>query len=1229
MKSGRLGVSFKARPAVVPRHSGLEAMPDLPSGTVTFLFTDIEGSTQLWEQYPEAMTHALARHDATLRDAIEARGGHVFKTVGDAFYAVFTAAPAAVAAALAAQRALVDLRPAGVGPPLRVRMALHTGAAQERDSDYFGPPLNRVARLLAAGHGGQVLLSLATAGLVRDALPAGAGLRDLGECHLNDLLRPEQVFQLVAPGLPSEFPPLRSAATRAGSAPVTRPTGQSLPVPPASFVGRERELATMVERLQAAGRGEGAVVLVAGEPGIGKTRLVEEFTLAARGHGAAVVWGRCYEGDWAPPFGPWVEALRAYIGTVAPERLREHLGPAAASLARLMPEVRTVLPDLGEPAPLSTDEERFRLYEAVTQLLRTASAMHTLVLVLDDLHWADRDSLALLRHVVRSIRRAGSPQDAVPSGRARLLLIGAYRDMELDHGHPLPDVLAVLRREAESVRLPIRGLSEPEVAQYLTQAAGEELSPSLVQVMHGETDGNPFYLREVFHHLVEEGKLIRRADRWVAAGDAGALAIPEGVRQVIDRRVSRLTSETNTVLRLAAAFTGGFAFQVLQALTDLPEDRLLDCIDEALHAQLIRPAGEGAGEETYDFAHALVRHTLYDELSPSRKVRLHRRIAEALERVYAGHAQSHAAELAAQYHASASLPGAARGIPYALAAADQAKASYAHDRAVVFLRMARDLARESPPATAADILCRLAVAEAEALMLVEAERTVEEALTALAHAGAEPAVVAEFLAVVARALKDTGAPPPVWEPLVERGLALTGDRRDLTWARLMLLRDPIEPVSSGIINAGRWVGFDAQAVAIARATGDEDDYARTLEPFDWHTREETEAILALARKWQRPSAIMHALNVAARELLYRHGAFRGATERFQELLATSERFGSIPQQAEALVHLISAQAALGWLAQARETRERAEELVARLGRAHRLRVVQSFQAYYLDGDWPAIAEARARPLADPWAGRIPIQLPAAAWAAFAYGRAGLPDEARPLLDALTPVLERMDPRMWTLNGAVAFAAAAVWELGAEELAARYHRLALDLVVAGVSSFPIVSNELTVARMAALRGDMAGAREFFARARTLLDAGGQRPERAVVDYDEALALIRAGSRDDAGMTALLDAALAEFRALGMDGWVARALPLVELLKERRRAGARSGAQYPAGLSEREVDVLRLLAAGRTNREIADELVLSVGTVERHIANLYRKIGARGRADATTFALSHGLVPSRTP
>ena len=231
-----------------------------PTGTVTFLFTDIEGSTRLWERNAQAMQEALARHDELLRTTIEARDGYVFKTVGDAFCAAFGTATDAAEAALACQLALLEEGWAEEVGAIRVRMALHSGAAEERDGDYFGPPVNRVARLLSAGHGGQVLLSHAAQELTRDDLPEGATLRDLGERRLKDLFRPERVFQLLSPDLPSSFPPLKTLDERLNN----------LPVQPTPLVGRERELGGVRDLLRAEGV---RLLTLTGTGGIGKTRL--------------------------------------------------------------------------------------------------------------------------------------------------------------------------------------------------------------------------------------------------------------------------------------------------------------------------------------------------------------------------------------------------------------------------------------------------------------------------------------------------------------------------------------------------------------------------------------------------------------------------------------------------------------------------------------------------------------------------------------------------------------------------------------------------------------------------------------------------------------------------------------------------------------------------------------------------------------------------------------------
>ena len=234
-------------------------MPEAPTGTVTFLFTDIEGSTTRWEHHPEAMRIALARHDALLRQVITAHGGFIFKMVGDAVYAAFAVAADGVAAAVAGQQAVAAEQWGEVGP-LRVRMALHTGAAQSRDDDYFGPTLNRVARVLSTGYGGQVLLSAATLELTRDSLPIGTSVQDLGEHALKDLLRPEHIFQLIIPDLPADFPALKSLSRRP----------HNLPVQPTPFLGRQQEVASVCALLS---RPEVRLLTLTGPGGIGKTRL--------------------------------------------------------------------------------------------------------------------------------------------------------------------------------------------------------------------------------------------------------------------------------------------------------------------------------------------------------------------------------------------------------------------------------------------------------------------------------------------------------------------------------------------------------------------------------------------------------------------------------------------------------------------------------------------------------------------------------------------------------------------------------------------------------------------------------------------------------------------------------------------------------------------------------------------------------------------------------------------
>jgi class 3 adenylate cyclase len=414
-----------------------------------------------------------------------------------------------------------------------------------------------------------------------------------------------------------------------------------LPESAGRFVGRQSELAQLQAALARTLGGDGGVVMVVGEPGIGKTRLTDEFAVHAKLRGAQVFKGHCYEGEASVPYLPFVEGLRHYAQSRPDAQLRAELGEAAPELATLVSEVRRRFPDLPAPPALEGEAERQRLFDGVASFLHGASIAAPLVLVLDDLHWADKPTLLLLQYLARRIRRD------------RVLLVGTYRDVELERTHPLADTIASLRRDGLYERVLLRGLDLHGVRDLIREAGGQDPPDRFVERILRETEGNPFFVAEVLKHLIETGALRREKGEWVGDPDSVERSIPEGVREVIGRRLSRLSERCNALLSVASAMPGGFSFEVLSALSDEGEDRVLEQLEEALRAQLVRERQDGSG--SYEFGHALIRQTLYHELSTPRRVRLHRQIGEALERLYGRDSEPHLAELA--HHFFQGAPG--------------------------------------------------------------------------------------------------------------------------------------------------------------------------------------------------------------------------------------------------------------------------------------------------------------------------------------------------------------------------------------------------------------------------------------------------------------------------------------------------------------------------------------------------------------------------------------------
>ncbi len=707
----------------------------LPEGTVTFLFTDIEGSTQLLSQLRDRYADLLADQRRILREAFANWNGQEVDTQGDAFFVAFPRATQAVCAAVEIQRAL-SAHDWSSGAEVRVRMGLHTGEPLKAEEGYVGMDVHRAARIAHVGHGGQVLLSETTAALVRDELPTGVSLLDLGRQRLKDLSQPEHIRQLVIEGLSGEFPPLKSLemlppAIALDIREVKLPDflkEETELAPPPVFVGRERELARLQGFLDRARTGQGGLVFITGGPGRGKTALMQAFARRSmEAHpGLLVASGKCnaYTGVGDPylPFREVLDDLSGDVGakwaaglisTVHAKRLWQVMPITAQALVDHGPDLMEVfIPGKGLPSRISVavpdqrsllqslralaereralpgELEQKALFEQYLDVLCELATRQPLLVLLDDLQWADTASLNLLFHLGREL-----------SG-GRILLVGAYRPEEVALGrgrerHPLEKILAELKRIYGNAWIDLSQIPEGEGQRFVDDFIDSEpnrLGGTFREALLAQTGGHPLFTIELLREMQARGDLVQDEDGyWVEGETLNWDLLPARVEGVIEARIGRLEDELREILTIASVEGEDFTAQVIARVQEIQERGLLHLLNHELDRKhrLVQERGQQNVEKQrlylYRFRHSLFQQHLYNGLAASEREILHAEVGKVLEDLFGEGSEEVAAQLAWHFSEAGEVD---KAIHYLLLSGDRARQVYAYQEAIDFYQRA-------------------------------------------------------------------------------------------------------------------------------------------------------------------------------------------------------------------------------------------------------------------------------------------------------------------------------------------------------------------------------------------------------------------------------------------------------------------------------------------------------------------------------------------------------------
>jgi DNA-binding CsgD family transcriptional regulator/tetratricopeptide (TPR) repeat protein len=987
--------------------------------------------------------------------------------------------------------------------------------------------------------------------------------------------------------------------------PATELPGSLRLTPSFPFVGRPREL-TLLRSLMPRAGGEGRrLALLGGEAGSGKSRLVREFAHEAAGEGALVLYGGC-DAVVRIPYQPVAEALTHLARVAEPDQLRDDLGAGGGELTRLIPDLAARAGPLPEPVTADQDTERHRLHQAVAELLVNASRRRPLLVILEDVHWADNPTLHLLRHLSRA------------AADARMLLVATFRDLEADVPAELSSALVDLRRTEGVVPIRLAGLTSGEIAELVGQAAGGDLGdelPRLAGSIHELTEGNAFLVIELWRALVETGALVAAGGRAHLTRPPQELATPDTVREVVTQRVARLGEQTTAVLELAAVIGPEFDLAVLVRGTGRDEAALLGSIDLALRSGMVADVPERP--LVFRFAHELVRRALYDRLPAPRRAELHLCAGEALEAGSPQPSARTAADLAHHFTAAAPLGGAERAVDNNLRAAEAATAALAFDEAALALRTAlrlgiADERERAEVELALGVACYRAGRGSEAL---DAYRGVAAIARAAGNADLLARAAVGFENSCWRmAAVDAGALELLTEAAAMQGEADSG-------RRVMVL--------SGQARACAFLGdhdrsarLRDESIEVARRLGDRRALATVL----------------MRAYWARGTTGLD-------EIL----------EMLTESRDLAAELGDIELQAEAMEWRISALIALGDLESARQELAEVYEMASRVGQPFIIHVAQHYRSTIAlsDGRLAEAEETAERSFEwgrlltgrDPTAtygvqmfgirreqGRLAELAPVVrilaaskdqggAWGpglAVVLAELGMHDEARRELERVrTKGLMELRTGLWLAS--LVYLADAVGLVGDDALAAEVYTELLPsagsivTVGHGVACYGSADRYLGV--VAATAGEREIARGHLEVALEVDRAMGAWTWLAHSQYALGKLLVQAGGDDRARGRRLLQEAGSLAERIGMPTLLGRL---------RAEGGPAPRRPPPDGLSPRELQILRLVAQGLSNRDIGARLVVSEHTAANHVRSILRKTGCANRTEAAAYAYGRGLT-----